>query len=63
MLTPEWQAWKKKYDEGKKQERRVGLAAMVVVALLFGALIYGSITGQIKWFQDNSCRADECNME
>jgi hypothetical protein len=62
MLTPEWQAWKRKYDESKKQERRVSWAAMLVAVWLVGTLIYGSATGQIKWFQD-ACRSEECNIE
>jgi hypothetical protein len=63
MLTPEWMAWKRQHDDEQKQKRRVGWAAVLFLALIVGTLIYGSATGQIKWFQDNACRTDECNME
>ena len=53
MQTPEWQEWKRKYDDEQKQKRRVGWAAVLFIAWIVGTLLYGSVTGQIEWFADN----------
>ncbi len=46
--SEEWQEWKRKYDNEKKQERRLAWAAALFVAWTLGTLLYGLYTGEIK---------------
>jgi len=61
--TPAWKDWKRRYDDDKRQGRRVMLGTVLLVAWIVGTLLYGSITGEIKLFNDNKCRSEDCEVE
>lgn len=53
----------RKLIEDKKQGRRVAWFFAIFLGWIFATLVYGSITGEIKWFQDKRCWSDDCHIE